>query len=113
MSFKLKSFNQKEYSLIMNKYTESNKIFDMNPIVDCNRCQHYYQNNCDGVKPTTTKKCRDFIATRNYDLETNFEQLEAHIQKVSDKQYKFNLRQLIFDITIMGYVIISQFGITP
>ena len=49
------------------------KIFDDFPTIDCNECEHYYTNACDGVSEGLERPCKTFLATRrvNIPLEIN------------------------------------------
>ena len=44
------------------------KIFDDFPTVDCNDCQHYWLDRCDGAKPQAGTRCREFNAVRGIDI---------------------------------------------
>lgn len=47
--------------------TSRSKIFD-DYEVECNDCQHYWDDTCDGVPIGTKRKCDSFIATRTTDI---------------------------------------------
>lgn len=36
--------------------------------VDCNDCQHYWTDACDGVSKGTQKPCSSFLATKRVDI---------------------------------------------
>ena len=44
-----------------------NKIFD-NYEVECNECQHYWTDSCDGVPISQKRNCTSFVATRTTDI---------------------------------------------
>ena len=43
------------------------KIFD-DYEVECNQCEKYYLNQCDGVKCGTKRKCTSYVAVKRVDL---------------------------------------------
>ena len=52
------------------------KIFDEFPKIDCNECEHYYTNACDGVSKGSQKICKTFLATRNVHIPAKIKTLE-------------------------------------
>ena len=54
-----------------------NKIFDEFQ-VDCNTCESYWDNQCDGVKVGTKRNCTSYKATRKVDV----------VQEVSNLKFK-------------------------
>ena len=59
------------------------KVFD-ETYVDCNQCQHYWTDSCDGTPVAKIRPCRDFKATRETDIPLMVEKLSKG-QKQSDK----------------------------
>mgnify|MGYP003291959694 CR=1 FL=1 len=59
------------------------KVFDES-YVDCNQCQHYWTDSCDGTPVAKIRPCRDFKATRETDIPLMVEKLSKG-QKQSDK----------------------------
>ena len=51
------------------------KIFD-DYYVDCNECQHYWNDTCDGVPTTKERKCTSFMAIKKVDLPKRINRLE-------------------------------------
>lgn len=47
--------------------TSHSKIFD-DYEVECNDCQHYWDDTCDGVPIAKKRNCTSFIATRTTDI---------------------------------------------
>lgn len=41
------------------------KRFEDWTTVDCNECEHYWTNSCDGVCKGSQKPCNSFLATRS------------------------------------------------
>ena len=59
----------------------SSKIFD-NYEVECNDCQHYWDNSCDGVPIDKKRNCTSFIATRTTDIPMQIKSLVNRIDKL-------------------------------
>lgn len=55
----------------------NSRFDDWEDVVDCNECQRYYDNSCDGTKVGYKKKCNSFVATRSSDLPARLSNLEA------------------------------------
>lgn len=54
------------------------KIFD-DYNVDCNDCQHYWTDTCDGVKQGSTRLCKEFVATRRTNIPEQIEMLSNRL----------------------------------
>ena len=52
------------------------KRFEL-PTVDCNTCQQYYQSTCDGARLDNDRKCRNYIATRQIDVESTLKEINS------------------------------------
>lgn len=63
----------------MDSTTNSHKIFD-DYEVECNECQKYWLDQCDGVKPDTTRQCTSFVATRNMDIPHKIKKLDEKVK---------------------------------
>ena len=60
--------------------------------VECNLCEKYWLNQCDGVKCNTKRKCTSYIAVRRDDIP----------QKVDKNKHEIHdLRNLVFVIGIV------------
>ena len=59
---------------------KSNKqIFEDFPTVDCNDCQHYWDNSCDGVDVSSeaqNRPCKTFLATRKISIPQEIKSLK-------------------------------------
>lgn len=60
---------------------ENNKIFD-DYNVDCNDCQRYWNDQCDGVKQGSTRLCKEFLATRRTNIPDQIEKLSQRLVEV-------------------------------
>lgn len=59
------------------------KIFDEYQ-VDCNDCQHYWTDTCDGVKQGSTKACTSFLATRRTNIPEQIKNLEKRLVRAEN-----------------------------
>ncbi len=57
-------------------------------LADCNECQHYWNDTCDGAKPHDTRPCTSFKATRKVDIPEQIKKLDNEV-KVLKKCYVF------------------------
>ena len=61
--------------------TQDNKIFDEYE-VDCNECESYWDNSCDGVKVNDKRSCTAFKAVRKSDIPKRVDKLENTIKRM-------------------------------
>lgn len=54
-------------------------IFD-EEYVDCNNCEHYHDNTCDGVTVGSERRCTAFKATRREDIPEQIKSLREDIK---------------------------------
>ena len=52
---------------------------DWSEVKDCNKCEPYWNNQCDGVKVGSKKSCTAFKATRSVDIPLEIETLKKRI----------------------------------
>ena len=61
----------------MSKENNNTVIFDdWKEVVDCNECQHYYNDTCDGVPKGTKRNCQSFLATRSVVIPNQIKELK-------------------------------------
>ena len=60
------------------------KIFDDFPKVDCNECEHYYTNACDGVSKGSERPCKTFLATRSVNIPAKIKSLEKAVKWLTE-----------------------------
>ena len=59
------------------------KMFDDYIPVDCNDCQHYWNDACDGVQAADREvPCTSYIATRTSDIPKRIERLEKNVKEL-------------------------------
>ena len=63
---------------------DNKKIFDDFPAVDCNECESWWLNQCDGVKEGSTKPCTAFKATRRVNIPLQIESLTSALKRTID-----------------------------
>ena len=62
--------------------SEDKRIFDDFPKVNCNGCEHYYTNSCDGVPKGSERPCKSFIATRDISILEQLESLKKRMKNL-------------------------------
>lgn len=65
----------------MKPIENSHKIFDEYE-VECNDCQRYWLDQCDGAKVNTTKSCTSFLATKNTDIPHKLSKLDDKVKSL-------------------------------
>lgn len=58
------------------------QIFDDFPKVNCNGCEHYYTNSCDGVQEGSERPCKSFVATRDIDIPEQLESIKKRMKNI-------------------------------
>lgn len=66
----------------MKSTKDSHKIFDEYH-VDCNECQRYWLDQCDGTPEATERHCTSFIATKKVDIPERIKVLEKRLQSLT------------------------------
>ena len=56
------------------------KIFEDFSEVDCNECEHWWMNQCDGASKGSRIGCNSFLATRSVVIPARIETLEKSIK---------------------------------
>lgn len=56
--------------------SKSQKRFEDWDNVDCNQCQRYYDNSCDGVQKGSKKACNSYLATREVVIPSEIKRLK-------------------------------------
>ena len=60
-----------------------NKRFEDYPKVDCNDCEPWWLNQCDGAPRGSERRCNSFSATRKVDIPDRLNRLEKRVQRLS------------------------------
>ncbi len=77
------------------------KVFDDFYEVDCNECEHYWTNTCDGVPKGANRSCNSFSATREVVIPKKIERLESALKSLSFSVFCVSLAvaiHILFDI---------------
>lgn len=77
---------------------DDRKIFE-EVEVDCNDCQAYWLNQCDGASNHTTK-CVSYIPTKRVDIPVKIQALERKVNSLNNYLLAFSIA-LIAEIIIM------------
>lgn len=85
----------------MSSTTNSHKIFDEYE-VDCNTCESYWDNQCDGVKVGTTRNCTSYKATRKIDVLSTISELKDNIKTL---RTAFVIISIAFILHIVSVII--------
>lgn len=56
------------------------KRFEDWTTVDCNECEHYWTNSCDGACKGSQKPCNSFLATRSVIIPEQIKSLRSQIR---------------------------------
>lgn len=62
---------------------ENPKRFEDWPTVDCDNCEEYWTNACDGVPQGSERPCNSFKATRAIVIPAKIKALEKAVQSLS------------------------------
>ena len=65
----------------METTTNSHRIFDESH-VDCNDCQRYWLDQCDGTPEGVQKPCNSFLATKKVDIPERINSLENRFKSL-------------------------------
>jgi hypothetical protein len=82
---------------------EDKRIFDDFFKVDCNDCQHYWTDACDGVYKGSEKRCNSFVATRRVDIP---EQIKWLRKRVDGLNWAF----IFVALVVLIYGLVDVFG---
>ena len=76
------------------------KIFD-DYYVDCNECQHYWNDTCDGVPSNKERACSSYIATKKVDLPNKIMLLERKVKNLQATQTLFSILFILVGLCII------------
>ena len=65
--------------MILEKQSRFDDFTSAKELVECNQCERYYINQCDGVKKGENKPCREFLATRKVNIPEEINALREQI----------------------------------
>ena len=84
------------------------KIFDDFPKVDCNYCERYYLNQCDGAKigdKALKRPCKQFLPTRELDMPREIKSLKTANKRLTAGFMILVVLQLLqLMLSIMGVI---------
>lgn len=66
--------------------------------VECDDCECYWNNQCDGVKEDVTKPCKSYVATRRSNMKEDIDYLKSWV-----KRLKFSL--IVLDIAFIIHLL--------
>lgn len=77
------------------------KIFDDFPTVDCNECELYWINQCDGVHKAQKRSCTTFKATRGVVIPEEIKWLKTRLKRLTGALIVLGVFQLLILILII------------
>ena len=81
---------------------EKNKFDDWSEVKDCNQCEPYWNNQCDGVKVGSEKRCTAFLATRKVDIPVELEALRKAVKWLRISGFLVNL---VVVLHLIGHIL--------
>lgn len=82
---------------------EQNKIFDEFPHVDCNDCELYWINQCDGVQKAQKRTCNSFKASRSVVIPLQIKWLQTRLKWLVGALVLLGILQIGMLIIIIKY----------
>lgn len=77
--------------------------FDKWEYVDCNECQNYWNDTCDGVSKGRESVCTSFIATRMVDV-------PAQIKSLRERVKWLRVSVILIDTAVILHLLVHLFG---
>jgi hypothetical protein len=77
------------------------QIFDDFPEVDCNACECYYTNQCDGTPTGSEKPCKTFKAVRRVDIPLQIKAAQDGLERLRTVLSIHSVFQLILDVILI------------
>ena len=72
--------------------------------VDCNTCDNYYSNTCDGVSVGTKRKCNTYVATRKVFIPEQLNKLSKEIKMLKASFIAVLIATLIIILRVIANV---------
>ena len=72
--------------------------------VDCNTCDNYYSNTCDGVSVGTKRKCNTYVATRKVFIPEQLDRLTKEVKLLKSSVITIVLVMLILMLRVIANV---------
>ena len=72
------------------------KVFDDYTEVNCNNCQQYWYDLCDGVPEDGSRPCTSYVATRNSDIPKKIEVLQKRVDRLENSLIVTNLIIVVY-----------------
>jgi hypothetical protein len=63
------------------------QIFEDFPAVDCNDCEKYWLNQCDGVNNAQKRTCKEFLAVRRVNIPLQIKNLQESLIRLSNRLF--------------------------
>jgi hypothetical protein len=92
------------------KSKSPSRFDEWDEIVDCNDCQHYYDNTCDGVSKGSTRLCKQFKAVRGINMPEEIKSLQNGLKSLVESDRRVWAAQIIVDIGLVIHLIVELIG---
>jgi hypothetical protein len=79
---------------------EHKKIFE-EVEVDCNDCEAYWLNQCDGVSCNSVRKCVSYIPTKRVDIPNKIQVLERRVNTLDRMVMILSITMILAGIVLM------------
>lgn len=80
----------------------SNKFDEWDDLKDCNNCDNYWNDTCDGVPENQKRNCQSYVATRKVTIPKQIEKLQHNVNLL----FQFNVAMgIIFIIHLISHII--------
>lgn len=76
----------------------SKQVFD-EQYTDCNKCEAYWNNQCDGVTVGSERTCTAFKATRRVDIPQEIKSLRERVKSLERHSFILNIIIILYGIS--------------
>lgn len=80
---------------------EKKQIFDDFPEVDCNQCECYWTNQCDGTPIGSEKPCKTFKAIRRVSIPDELKDAQNSLERLWRLSLVTNILQFIINMLLI------------
>lgn len=77
------------------------QVFDDFPEVDCNACESYWTNQCDGTPTGSEKPCKTFKAIRRTDIPLQIKDAQNSLERLWRLCLVTNILQFIINMLLI------------
>jgi hypothetical protein len=85
----------------MSTSTDSKRFEEWTCKVDCNECERWWTNQCDGVFQGSEKPCKSFLATRRIVIPARVKSLEKRVKRLETWFIALDVLIILISIAIL------------